>query len=472
MQRLAVLHRSGYAHHEPVFFAMTTLWAFALAIAILVVFHELGHYSLARLCNVKVLRFSLGFGKAIYTKKFAGGETEWVISAIPLGGYVKMLDEREGEVPQQDMPRAFNRQPVLSRMAIVVAGPVANLLLAILFYWVLFMHGVPGLKPMLGEVPLQTPAAAAQLQTQETILSINGVAMPSWQEVRWSLLDLALKGREVHIEGRTLQGSIMQHVLDLKQIKSSDLDGDFLEKLGLQSYQPQVQPILGQLTENGVAQRSGLRKDDRILRVEGRGIERWKELVEVVRSHPGKALHLEILRAGNLLEMDIIPDAVNEAGKPVGKIGAAPFIDQREFDALLTEVSYPPVEALNQAVRKTWETAAVSVKMMGRMLFGEISIKNLSGPITIADYAGQSAQMGFAAYMGFLALISISLGVLNLLPIPLLDGGHLLYYTVEWVKGSPVPDKVWETGQNVGIALLATLMVCALYNDVSRLILG
>jgi regulator of sigma E protease len=264
----------------------------------------------------------------------------------------------------------------------------------------------------------------------------------------------------------------MQHVLDLKFIKPADLDGDFLEKLGLQSYQPQVQPVLGQLSEKGVAQRAGLRTDDRILRVEGRSIGQWKELVEAVRSHPGKALHLEILRAGNLLEMDIIPDSVNEAGNPVGKIGAGPFVDQREFDALLTKVSYPPVEALSQAVRKTWETAAVSVKMMGKMLFGEISIKNLSGPITIADYAGQSAQMGFSAYLGFLALISISLGVLNLLPIPLLDGGHLLYYTVEWVKGSPVPDKVLETGQNVGIALLAALMVCALYNDISRLILS
>jgi regulator of sigma E protease len=451
---------------------MTTLWAFALAIAILVVFHELGHYSLARLCNVKVLRFSIGFGKAIYTKKFAGGETEWVISAIPLGGYVKMLDEREGEVSEADLPRAFNRQPVLRRMAIVVAGPVANLLLAIFLYWVLFMHGVQGLKSMLGEVPPHTPAAAAQMQKQETILSINGVAMPSWQEVRWALLDLALKGSEVHIEGRTLQGATMQHVLDLKFIKPADLDGDFLEKLGLQSYQPQVQPVLGQLSEKGVAQRAGLRTDDRILRVEGRSIGQWKELVEAVRSHPGKALHLEILRAGNLLEMDIIPDSVNEAGNPVGKIGAGPFVDQREFDALLTKVSYPPVEALSQAVRKTWETAAVSVKMMGKMLFGEISIKNLSGPITIADYAGQSAQMGFSAYLGFLALISISLGVLNLLPIPLLDGGHLLYYTVEWVKGSPVPDKVLETGQNVGIALLAALMVCALYNDISRLILS
>jgi regulator of sigma E protease len=451
---------------------MTTLWAFAVAIAVLVVFHELGHYWVARLCGVKVLRFSVGFGKTLYIKKFAGGETEWVISAIPLGGYVKMLDEREGEVAAHELHRAFNRQPVLRRMAIVVAGPVSNLLLAIVLYWVLFMHGVPGLKPMLGEVVPQTPAAAAQLQAQETILSINGTPMPSWQEVRWTLLDMALQGAEAHIEGRTAQGATMQHVLDLKSIAPADLDGDFLQKLGLQPYQPLVRPVIGKLAEGSVAQRAGLRADDRVVRVDGHAIAQWKELVEAVRSHPGNTLHLEIERAGSTLALDVTPDAVNETGKQVGKIGAAPFVDQHEFDALLTEVSYAPLAAFGQAVRKTWETAAVSLKMMGKMVFGEISIKNLSGPITIADYAGQSAQMGATAYLGFLALISISLGVLNLLPIPLLDGGHLLYYTVELVKGSPVPEKIWEVGQNVGIALLFTLMAFALYNDISRLILG
>ena len=451
---------------------MTTLWAFAVAIAVLVVFHELGHYYVARLCGVKVLRFSVGFGKSLYIKKLGVDQTEWVISAIPLGGYVKMLDEREGEVAAHELPRAFNRQPVLKRMAIVVAGPVANLLLAIVLYWVLFMHGVPGIKPILGEVSPQTPAAEAQLQTQETLLSINGVAMPSWQEVRWALLDIALQGTQAHIEGRTLQGETMQHMLDLKVITPADLDGDFLQKLGLQLYQPLVQPVIGRLTEGGVAQRAGLRADDHIMRADGRAIAEWKELVEVVRSHPGGALRLEFERAGSPMVIEVTPDAVNEGGKQVGKIGAAPFVDQNRFDALLTEVSYSPAAAWGQAVRKTWETAAVSMKMMGKMVSGEISMKNLSGPITIADYAGQSAEMGVAAYLGFRALISISLGVLNLLPIPLLDGGHLLYYTVELVKGSPLSEKVWEAGQKVGVALLFTLMAFALYNDISRLILG
>ncbi len=297
---------------------MTTLLAFIVAIAVLVVIHELGHYWVARLYGVKVLRFSVGFGKALYTKRFANGDTEWVIAALPLGGYVKMLDEREGKVEPHELHRAFNRQPVLHRMAIAVAGPVANLLLAIALYWVLFVYGVPGLKPMLGEVAPQTPAAVAQLQTQETIISINGRATPSWQEVRWALLDLALQGAEVRIEGRTELGEVVQHVLDLKVLAPADLDGDFLHKLGLQPYQPPVYPVIGKLIEGGVAQRVGLRVGDHILRVDGRAITHWKELVETVRSHPGQVLRLDIERAGerdgSLLSLDITPEASREGG--------------------------------------------------------------------------------------------------------------------------------------------------------------
>ncbi len=459
---------------------MTTLWAFALAIALLVIVHELGHYWVARKCGVKVLRFSVGFGKPLLTRHFGGGpfgkaqdgETEWVLSAIPLGGYVKMLDEREGEVAEHELHRAFNRQPVARRMAVVVAGPVSNLLLAIVLYWALFMHGVPGMKPLLGEIAPQTPAAMAQLRAQETIISINGEAVRSWEEVRWELLDQALQGAVARIEGRTAQGEIVQHDLDLKVLAPGDLDGDFLQKLGLQLFQPLVQPIIGKLVEGGVAQRAGLHPDDKIRRIDGHTITRWTELVEMVRSHPGRTLQLEIERAGNLLTLDLTPEAVSETDKPVGKIGAGPYIDEKAFDAMLTEVRYGPFAAFRQAVRKLWETAAVSLRMMGKMVTGEISLKNLSGPITIADYAGQSAKHGVAAYLDFLALISISLGVLNLLPIPLLDGGHLLYYMAELIKGSPVSEKVWEIGQNVGIALLVTLMAFALYNDISRLIPG
>ncbi|MBI1173895.1 MAG: RIP metalloprotease RseP [Sideroxydans sp.] len=451
---------------------MTTLLAFAVAIAVLVVFHELGHYWIARLCDVKVLRFSVGFGKVLYARHFGRGETEWALSAIPLGGYVRMLDEREGEVKPQELPRAFNRKPVWQRMAIVVAGPVANLLLAIVLYWALFMHGVPGLKPVLGPILPDTPAIEAQLQPQETIVSINGQAIPSWQELRWTLLNLALQGGDINVEGRLADGRSRQHVLDLSRLAPSDLDGDFMRKLGLQLYQPLVRPVIGKLSDGDVAQRAGLQAGDVVKRIDGRDIARWEELVDAVRAHAGQPLQFDVQRGDSRLQLTLTPKMVSENGKQVGKIGAAPHIEQQEFDAMLTEVRYAPFAALGQAMRKTWETSVVSLEMMGKMVTGQVSLKNLSGPITIADYAGQSAQLGLGAYLGFLALISISLGVLNLMPIPLLDGGHLLYYTAELVKGSPVSERAWEVGQNIGIALLVTLMAFALYNDISRLILG
>jgi regulator of sigma E protease len=451
---------------------MTTLLAFAVAIAVLVVFHELGHYVVARLFDVKVLRFSVGFGKVLYTKHFGNGETEWTISAIPLGGYVKMLDEHEGDVAEHDLPRAFNRKPVLQRMAIVVAGPIANLLLAVALYCALFIYGVPGIKPVLGEILPDTPAAAAGLQSKQTIISINGLATPSWQEIRWVLLDLVLQKKAANLELRTRDDERVFRLIEMGSMTPADLDGDFLKKLGMQPYQPPVYPIIGKLIDGGVAQREGMLVNDRVLRVDGQDVALWKDWVDEVRKRPGQPMEIEFERAGSVMKLGLTPEVFEEDGIKIGRIGAAPYIDKAAFEAMLTEVSYPPLAALTEAVRKTWETAVVSLKMMGKMVVGEVSLKNLSGPITIADYAGQSAHMGLGAYIGFLALISISLGILNLLPIPLLDGGHLLYYSVELVKGSPVADGLWEAGQKVGIALLATLMVFALYNDISRLILG
>ena len=464
---------------------MTTLFAFIGAIALLVVFHELGHYWVARRCGVKVLRFSVGFGQVIYSKRFAGGDTEWVVSAVPLGGYVKMLDEREGEVAPDELVYAFNRKPVLQRMAIVVAGPLANLLLAIVLYCVLFMHGVPGLKPILGDIPPGSPAAAAQMQPGETILGINGEAIPNWQELRWRLLELALKQSsgqllqhgEVKIEAQSATGASLFHVLDISGLEVKDLDGEFLDKLGLHPYQPIIPPVIGKVVENSVAQSAGLQNGDWILRANGADMQRWNDIVEVVRGHPEQPVQFDIKRGDarhgeTVLSITLTPQAVVESGKTVGKIGAAPQIDRQAWQALYTEVSYAPVDALGRALRKTWETSAISLKMMGKMVMGEVSMKNLSGPITIADYAGQSAEMGVAAYLGFLALISISLGVLNLLPIPLLDGGHLLYYVAELVKGSPISEPAWEFGQKIGIALLGTLMVFAVYNDINRLVSG
>jgi regulator of sigma E protease len=451
---------------------LITLFSFVGAIALLVLFHEYGHYWVARRCGVKVLRFSLGFGTVIYRKKFAGSDTEWVISAIPLGGYVKMLDEREGEVLPEELNQAFNRKPVLQRMAIVVAGPFANFVLAIVLYWVLMMHGLPGLKPVLGEVPTGTPASAAQMHAGETIVSIDGAAIPSWQEFHWALLNLALKQGEVKIEAFSDQGTTLYHNLNLASLAAGDLDGAFLDKLGLHLYQPLIRPVIGKLTDGGVAQLAQLQEGDLILSADGRPLTSWSGLVEVVRSHPGLAVQFAVQRGSQLLSVKVMPQSVMESGKPVGKIGAAPKVDQALFDAMRVEVSYSPADALVHALNKTWDTSVISLKMMGKMVLGEVSMKNISGPITIADYAGQSAHMGWLSYLGFLALISISLGVLNLLPVPLLDGGHLLYYVAELLKGSPVSEQTWEIGQKIGIALLGTLMVFAVYNDINRLISG
>lgn len=451
---------------------MITLLAFVGAIALLVVFHELGHFWVARRCDVKVLRFSVGFGKVLYSKRFGNGETEWVLCAIPLGGYVKMLDEREEEVAPEELNRAFDRKPVLQRMAIVAAGPLANFLLAIVLYLFLFMHGIPGLKPVLGDVPKGTPAAIALMQPGETIINVNDEPVPNWQELRWMLLELALQQGDVKIEAQGADGAHLFHTLDMSSIEAKDLEGEFFDKLGLHLYQPVIAPIIGKIADGSVAQRAALQEGDVILRANGAAVQRWNEVVEVVRSHPGQTVLLDIRRGEMTLGISVVPQAVAESGKMVGKIGAAPKVDQAAWQAMFNEVSYGPIEALTRSLRKTWETSAISLEMMGKMVLGEVSMKNLSGPITIADYAGQSAAMGMVSYLGFLALISISLGVLNLLPVPLLDGGHLLYYVAELVKGSPVPEHIWEIGQKIGIALLGTLMVFAIYNDINRLISG
>ncbi|HUL40571.1 MAG TPA: RIP metalloprotease RseP [Burkholderiales bacterium] len=449
-----------------------TLAAFALALGLLIVFHELGHYWLARLCGVKVLRFSIGFGTPLWKRRFVKEGTEWVLAAFPFGGYVKMVDENEGEVAPSDLARAFNRQPVYRRFAVVLAGPMANFLLAILLYWALFIHGVPGLKPIIGPAPAATPAALAGFKEEETILRINGEAMVTWQDVRWALLQQAVQRSLVNVEVSNPRGEITWHKLDLSGLTGSDLDADFMKILGLTRYQPRVEPTIGQLVAGGPGARGGLKPGDQILAINGQRVTLWDDVVRIVRSHPSQDLEFEIKRGDARLAISLTTDSVADNGEKIGRIGAAPKIDPAALQRLLAEERYSFGRALSKSVEKTWETSVFSLKMLGKMLVGEISWRNVSGPITIADYAGQSAQLGWEAYLSFLALISISLGVLNLLPVPLLDGGHLMYYVVEIVKGRPVSEKAQQIGQHVGIALLSVLMAFALYNDISRLITG
>ena len=450
-----------------------TVVAFVAALGCLIVVHELGHYVVAGWCNVKVLRFSVGFGRPLWRTRRGPDDTEWVIAVFPLGGYVKMADEREAPVAARDLPRAFNRQSVYRRIAIVSAGPIANFLFAIVLYWALFLHGVPGLKPVVGPVVAGTPAAVAGFTAGDLITSIDGDTTATWQDARWVLLQHAVQRSRVEVEVRTGRGAHAVRTLDLSSLSPSDLDGDFLRVVGFARYQPVLKPIIGSVVSGGAAAGAGMQAGDEIVAVNNQRITSWDQVVNVVRGHPNAALTFELRRHGALLPaIPVTPTPVREEGRTIGRIGAAPMVDRNALAELWTEVRYGPGEALVRALYKTWDTSVFSLKMLGKMMIGEVSLKNLSGPITIADYAGQTAQSGWIPYLLFIALISISLGVLNLLPIPLLDGGHLMYYMVELVKGNPVSERTMEIGQQVGMALLFTLMVFALYNDISRLFNG
>ena len=452
---------------------LTTILAFAFALGTLIVVHEFGHYLAASLCNVKVVRFSVGFGRVIAGRRYGRDQTEWAISAFPLGGYVKMLDEREGEVAPQDLPRAFNRQSVYRRFAIVVAGPVANFLLAIFLYWLIYMHGIPGIRPVIGAVTAGSSAAAAQLAPGDTIIKIGPQAVTTWQDARWALLKHAVEKSVVMLEIQNDRNEIAWRKLDLSQLSTADLDGDFLRALGFIRLQPPLPPVIGRVLPGGAAERGGLQANDEIVTINGESMTRWDRVVATVSSNPGRELVFVVQRdAAVMVRIAVTPDAVLENGERIGRIGAAPRIDRDVMRKYEVEVRYTPLASLGKALERTWDTSVFSLKMLGKMLVGEVSLKNLSGPITIADYAGQSAQAGWISYLVFLALISISLGVLNLLPVPLLDGGHLMYYMLEIFKGSPVSDKAIEVGQHVGMAVLFTLMAFALYNDINRLIHG
>jgi regulator of sigma E protease len=451
---------------------LSTVIAFIVALGVLIVFHEFGHYLVARMCGVKVLRFSLGFGKPLWKVRLGRDRTEWAIAAFPLGGYVKMLDEREGAVAAQERHRAFNVQPVAKRFAIVLAGPVANFLLAILLYWVLFVHGLPGMRPVVG-VPLAgTPAAHAGFHAGDLIRRIGDTEVNTWQDVRWVLLENALRKETVHVELQSERGDINFGRLDLSGAGTEHIDGDLLEAVGITRYQPPLKPVVGRLIAGGAGQRDGLKPGDEVIEADGRPIAHWDELVSAISAAADRELMLSVRRADAVLQLRVTPEARTEGGKTVGRIGAAPHVDEAEMKRLFVEVRYGPGVATVKALERTWEVSLFTLKMLGKMIVGELSMKNLSGPITIADYAGQSAQMGWLAYLSFLALISISLGVLNLLPVPLLDGGHLMYYVAEIVKGSPVSDRVMEIGQQLGMVLLFGLMAFAIYNDINRLFGG
>lgn len=443
--------------------------AFVVAISLLVTVHEFGHFWVARRMGVKVLRFSIGFGKPIWSRRSGSDRTEFVIAAIPLGGYVKMLDEREAPVPEQELHRAFNRKPVLARIAVVAAGPLFNFLFAILAYWFLFVSGVPGMKPIVDTPPAGSPAAIAGLQQRDEVLSIDGRPIPTWSEAMIALLEGALDHGELELQVLGADGEQKTLILDL-QNQTGLLDrGDITNKLGLTPWRPDLPPVIGEVIDGSPAQRDGLKPGDRVVMANGEKIETWTQWVEFVSARPEKVLDTTVLRDGKQVQLKLIPERREIEDAVIGRIGAAPHVPEGYGDELRTEVSYGPVESFGRSLARTGEMSLLMLRTLWKMLIGEASVENISGPLTIAQYAGETARIGLVPFVGLLALISISLGVLNLLPVPVLDGGHLMYYLIELLRGRPVSERTEMFGQRIGLAILLALMTLAIFNDFARL---
>ncbi|MGU7773099.1 RIP metalloprotease RseP [Burkholderia sp. MR1-5-21] len=452
---------------------LVELIAFAVAIGVLVVVHEYGHYRVARWCGVKVLRFSIGFGQPVARWVSRKTGTEWTLSALPLGGYVKMLDEREPGpgVKPEELGQAFNRQSVGKRIAIVAAGPIANFLLAIVLFSVVFATGVTEPAAVIAPPAPGTVAARAGFDGNETIVSIRdahgGDAQPvrSWSDLRWKLLAAAFDRREVVLGARDGGASTYDFRVDLRHLPETDLDDDFMMRLGFDTGGGALS--VASVQPGSAAERAGLKSGDTLLALDGERIGGASRFIDAVKHHAGKSLTLRIERNGAAQTVTIMPQAQrdDETGQPVGRIGAALSMHTPSVD-----VRYGPIESLKLGARRTWDISVYSLRMFGRMVTGDASLKNLSGPVTIADYAGKSARLGPSAFLSFLALVSISLGVLNLLPIPVLDGGHLLYYLVEAATGKAVSERWQLILQRAGLICIVALSAIALFNDLARLI--
>ncbi|WP_422417486.1 RIP metalloprotease RseP [Pseudomonas sp. GZD-222] len=439
-----------------------------VALGVLVTFHEFGHFWVARRCGVKVLRFSVGFGMPLLRWHDRHG-TEFVVAAIPLGGYVKMLDEREGDVPPEQIEQSFNRKSVRQRIAIVAAGPVANFLLAILFFWVLAMLGTQQERPVIGGVEAGSVAEAAGLKAGQEIVSIDGKATSGWSAVNLQLIRRLGESGQLHInvreEGATADSA---HVLTLDNwLKGAD-EPDPIRSLGLRLWRPALPPVLAELDPKGPAKAAGLQTGDRLLSLDGKALNDWQQVVDTVRGRAGSKVLLQVERDGATLDIPVTLASRGEGKSATGYLGAG-VKPVKWPDAMLREVSYGPLEAVGEGLSRTWNMSVLTLESLKKMLFGELSVKNLSGPITIAKVAGASAQSGVGDFLNFLAYLSISLGVLNLLPIPVLDGGHLLFYLIEWARGRPLSDRVQGWGIQIGISLVVGVMLLALINDLGRL---
>ncbi|MBU0939593.1 sigma E protease regulator RseP [Pseudomonas brenneri] len=439
-----------------------------VALGVLVTFHEFGHFWVARRCGVKVLRFSVGFGMPLLRWHDRRG-TEFVIAAIPLGGYVKMLDEREGEVPADQLDQSFNRKTVRQRIAIVAAGPIANFLLAMVFFWVLAMLGSEQVRPVIGAVEAGSIAAKAGLSAGQEIVAIDGEPTTGWGAVNLQLVRRLGESGTVQLVVREQDSTAetpRELVLD-KWLKGAD-EPDPIKSLGIRPWRPALPPVLAELDPKGPAQAAGLKTGDRLLALDGQALGDWQQVVDLVRVRPDTKIVLKVERDGAQIDVPVTLAVRGEAKAAGGYLGAG--VKGVEWPpSMVREVSFGPLAAIGEGARRTWTMSVLTLDSLKKMLFGELSVKNLSGPITIAKVAGASAQSGVADFLNFLAYLSISLGVLNLLPIPVLDGGHLLFYLVEWVRGRPLSDRVQGWGIQIGISLVVGVMLLALVNDLGRL---
>jgi regulator of sigma E protease len=446
---------------------ITTLVAFVIAISILVTVHEFGHFWVARRLGVKVLRFSIGFGSPLWSRIGQDG-VEYVVAAIPLGGYVKMLDEREGDVDPSERHLAFNRQGKSVRAAIVVAGPVLNFLFAILAYWLVFTVGETGMRPVVGQVEPSTVAAEAGFLSGDEIVKVGDQDTASWEQALYALMAAAVDGDDIPVRVKRKgegEESLLLSGDSLAALIKND-DGVF-EKLGLKPMR--LPAVIGELVPGEAAEKAGLKVGDRVVSVNEKSLASWGDWVEMIRANPGAEMRLLVVRADGTLPINMKVGEVMKDGAPQGRIGAGVQIEDDYFERMSSTVRYEPWVALGMSIKKTGKLSLLTLKVMWRMVTGNASVHNLSGPITIAQTAGKTAEYGFIQFVKFLALVSVSLGVLNLLPIPILDGGHLLYILVEAIRGRPLSDEILEGVQKVGLALLLSLMLLAFYVDIIRL---
>jgi len=447
-----------------------TVISFLVALGVLITVHEFGHFWVARRLGIKVLRFSIGFGTPLWKRTGTVDGTEYVVAAIPLGGYVKMLDEREGEVPEQDLQRAFNRQSLAVRSAVVAAGPLFNFLFAIIAYWLVFVTGDVGTKPVVGEVTPTSIAAEAGFLVGDEFLAVGGRDTGTWESVVYALLSESVGDEDIAVRVRDSRGLEQARRLPIGELSTMTEDANFILRVGLMVQQPILPAVFGELVPGEMAEQAGIQSGDRVLAVAGEMVADWPSFVSYIRDHPDQLIALRLERAGAPLTLDLKIAGRKVGGKVIGRIGAGVYVPEGVFDAYRTEVKLGPIGAIGASIMKSWDMSVFMLRMVGRMVSGKSSLDNLGGPISIAQSAGRSASYGAVYFLKFLAVVSISLGILNLLPVPVLDGGHLLFFLIEGVKGSPLSEQMQELGQRIGLAALLLLMGLAFYVDILRLL--